>query len=189
MLQERLGKSAPDNLFVLGNEDILRQPMIALICSVKCPGSVVIHTFDAVREMRDAGIVVVGGFHSPMEQECLEFLLRGKQPVVMSPAKGLGGLRLSSAQQQAIKENRMAVVSIFPETVTCTNKKQSQTRNEIVAALATSVLTPHASPGGSAESIARQAVERDQQLFAIDDPENENVFQMGAKSYNIEFLK
>jgi hypothetical protein len=65
------------DLHGLGDRTVLRHPCLALICSVQCPGSVVIKTFDAIRELRDAGIVAAGGFHSPMEKECLEFLLRG----------------------------------------------------------------------------------------------------------------
>ena len=55
----------------IGNRDILRHPTLGLICSVQCPGSVIMKTFDAIRELRDAGVVVAGGFHSPMEKECL----------------------------------------------------------------------------------------------------------------------
>jgi hypothetical protein len=62
-----------ESLHCIGNRDILSQKCLALICSIQCLGSVVIKTFDAIRELRDAGIVVVGGFHSPMERECLDF--------------------------------------------------------------------------------------------------------------------
>jgi hypothetical protein len=48
------------------------------------------------QHVRDAGIVMAGGFHSPMEQDCLDFLLRGNQPVVVCPAKGLAHVRLIS---------------------------------------------------------------------------------------------
>lgn len=187
-LRNRLGKSAPEKLYVIGKASALQQPAVAFVCSVKCPGSVVIHTFDAIRQLRDAGVVVVGGFHSPMEQECLDFLLRGKQPVIMSPAKGLARIRLSLAQRAAIEEGRLVLTSIFPETVTRTDKQQSRARNEFVAALATSVLIPHASPGGNAESIARQAVGRGQLLFTIEDPENENLMQLKAQPYKIESI-
>jgi hypothetical protein len=54
---------------------------------VRCSGSIVNKTFDAIRELRDAGIVVVVGFHSPMKKECLNFLLRGEQPVIVCPPK------------------------------------------------------------------------------------------------------
>lgn len=87
-LRDRLGKSAQEKRYIIGDVTVLKQSIVAIVCSVKCPGSVVIHTFDAIRQLRDAGVVVVGGFHSPMEQECLEFLLRGKQPVIMSPSEG-----------------------------------------------------------------------------------------------------
>ncbi len=71
-----LGDEAPRTLDILGDPQILRRVHLGLICSVSCPGSVVIKTYDAIRQLRDAGIVVAGGFHSPMERECLDFLLR-----------------------------------------------------------------------------------------------------------------
>lgn len=184
-LRERLGKSAPEKLYIIGDATPFKQSVVAFVCSVKCPGSVVIHTFDAIRELRDAGVVVVGGFHSPMEQECLKFLLRGKQPVIMSPAKGLSRPRLSPTQRLAINEKRLALVSIFPETVTRTSKVQSQARNEFVAALASSVLIPHASLGGIAETIARQVVARNQPLFTINDEQNRPLVALGARSYSL----
>ncbi len=163
--------------------------MIALVCSVKCPGSVVIHTFDAIRELRDAGIAVVGGFHSPMEQECFDFLLRGKQPVLMSPAKGLGRPRLSATAREAIDDGRLTIVSMFPPTTTRTNKHQSQARNEFIAALATAILIPHASSGGNAETIARQAIDRKQPVFTINDAENQDLIQLGARPYKLNDIK
>ncbi len=189
ILRDRLGKSAPEKLYVIGDATVLQQSAVAFVCSVKCPGSVVIHTFDAIRELRDAGVVVVGGFHSPMEQECLEFLLRGKQPVIMSPAKGLSRPRLSTIQRDAIEAGRLTLVSIFPETDTRTNKKQSQSRNEFVAALSPSLLIPHASQGGNAELIARQALERGQPLYTISDPENDVLIKFGATSYSCLQIK
>lgn len=186
VVKERLGSSAPESLYVMGDEGILQQPMIALVCSVKCPGSVVIHTFDAIRELRDAGIVVAGGFHSPMEQECLDFLLRGQQSVLLSPAKGLGRPRLSGAAREAIDEGRLTIISMFPPTTTRTNKQQSQARNQFIAALSTAILIPHASPGGNAETIAHQAIARKQPVFTINDSENKDFIQLGALPYQLD---
>lgn len=71
----------------------------------------------------------------------------------------------------------------FRDQLTRTNKQQSQARNEFITALATSVLIPHASPGGNAESIARQTIERGQPMFTIQAPENEELIQRGAQPY------
>lgn len=188
-LRDRLGKKTPDSIYVVGDTSVLKQAAVAFVCSVQCPGSVVIHTFDAIRNLRDAGVTVIGGFHSPMEQECLDFLLRGKQPVIMCLPKGLSRPKLTPAQRAAVEDERMVLVSIFPETVTRANKRQSQDRNEFIAALARSVLIPHASPGGNAESIARQVISRAQPLFTIQDPENDKLIKLGAQPFKMETIR
>ncbi len=47
----------------LGRPSPLRQRLLGLTCSIRCPGCIVILTCDAMRELRDAGVAVVGGFH------------------------------------------------------------------------------------------------------------------------------
>jgi len=44
------------------------------------PGSIVLKTFDAITRMRDDGKILIGGFHSVMEWECLGILLRAASP-------------------------------------------------------------------------------------------------------------
>jgi hypothetical protein len=73
--------------WTIGDVKILNTPLLGLLCSIRCPGRVIVQTYDLARALRDAGVPVIGGFHSPMEKECLDFLLRGKQPVVVSRPK------------------------------------------------------------------------------------------------------
>jgi predicted Rossmann fold nucleotide-binding protein DprA/Smf involved in DNA uptake len=149
----------------------------------------VIKAFDAIRELRDAGVVVTGGFHSPMERECLDFLLRGDQPIIVCFAKGLRQPRLPAAWRKAIDGGRLLLVSPFADTVRRTTKAHAQTRNEFVFAIATAVLIPHASPGGKAEAIAREVVKAGKPLFTFDDPENQSLLNLGAIPYNIDAIR
>jgi hypothetical protein len=64
------------------------------ICSVKCSGNAILQTLDLAQQLRDAGVPVIGGFHSPMERECLRILLRGSQPIIVCPARRLQGMRV-----------------------------------------------------------------------------------------------
>ena len=41
-----------------------------------------------LRSLRDDGVTVISGFHSPLEQECLRILLRSPHPVVWCLARG-----------------------------------------------------------------------------------------------------
>lgn len=189
ILQERLGDASPRCLSVLGDMAAIRNRLLGLVCSVQCPGSIVIKTFDAIRELRDASVVVAGGFHSPMEKECLEFLLRGDEPVVVCPAKGLARARLPASWRPAVNAGRLLILSPFPDNMRRITTAQAQARNEFVAALTSVVLIPHASRGGKAEAVARSVLKRSQPLFTFDDDENMDLLQLGARPYKIGEIK
>jgi hypothetical protein len=85
---------APMQVSAIGNTDILHEKKLAFFCSVRCPGSIIIQTYDCMKALRDAGVTVIGGFHSPMERECLNILLRGTQPAIICPARSLENMRI-----------------------------------------------------------------------------------------------
>ena len=84
---ERLGNDAPAQVFALGNLNLLELSKTALFCSARCPGYAILRAYDQAAYWRDAGRCVIGGFHSPVEKECLQILLRGSQPIIICPAR------------------------------------------------------------------------------------------------------
>ena len=83
-----LQNCVPVTISALGNLEILRARLMALFCSVKCPGKLILETYDLAHKLREEGVTVISGFHSPMERECLEILLRGTAPVVLCRCRG-----------------------------------------------------------------------------------------------------
>jgi hypothetical protein len=61
-LLKHLGKDASQALTALGNIDILRRNSTALFCSVKCPGDLILKTYDLAQIFRQAGMTVIGDF-------------------------------------------------------------------------------------------------------------------------------
>jgi len=61
----------------LGNIEILQSTKLAIFCSVRCPGKLILAAHDFCQELRNKKVTVAGGFHSPVERECLNILLRG----------------------------------------------------------------------------------------------------------------
>lgn len=188
-LRAHLGHAADERIYAAGDLQILTFPSLAVLCSISCPGSVVIKTFDAIRELRDAGVALAGGFHSPMEKECLDFLLRGNQPVVVCLAVGLGRFRIPKPWRTAIETGRLLLISQFGDDVRRTTKVQAQKRNELIAAMAAAVLIPHAAEGGKTESLARSVVQRGQPIFTFLGDENVNMARIGACAYDLAEVK
>ena len=71
----------------VGSRELLGNVKLGLFCSIRCPGKLIVHTYEFVRNLRDAGVTLVAGFHSPMEQACLQLVLRGGSPVIVCPAR------------------------------------------------------------------------------------------------------
>jgi predicted Rossmann fold nucleotide-binding protein DprA/Smf involved in DNA uptake len=176
-----LGDHAPEPIFALGNLDILRQRALALFCSVKCPGNLILQTYDLVHELRDAGIVVISGFHSPMEKECLSLLLRGKQPVIWCPAKRLTVNRLPKKYAKPISEGRLLMLSPFGERVKRARQDIARFRNEFVAALADQVFVVYAAPGGKIESFCKKVLGWGKPLLTFNGPDNASLIASGAR--------
>lgn len=170
-------------IYGIGNRDILKRSWLGLICSIQCPGSVVIRTFDAIRELRDAGIVVAGGFHSPMEKECLDFLLRGEQPVVVCPAKHPTMERVPVAWRTPLDEGRLLLLSPFPAHIRRTTTEHAQTRNEFVAAMSDTVFVPHASPVGKTKFFAVQLLKAGKTVITISDESNADLVVANAMPF------
>jgi predicted Rossmann fold nucleotide-binding protein DprA/Smf involved in DNA uptake len=153
-LEQRLGADAPATLTIIGPAAPLSGPLTALLCSKQAPGATILKAFDQAAAWRDSGRCVIGGFHSPLERQCLDILLRGKQPVVMVLARGLGVLRLPAMQRKALEDGRLTIVSPFPVTEKRVTADLARQRNRFVAALADEVVFAYIAPGGSLSKLS-----------------------------------
>jgi predicted Rossmann fold nucleotide-binding protein DprA/Smf involved in DNA uptake len=183
-LNRFLENRAPPDIFALGNLDLLRQETVALFCSVKCPGKLILKTYDLARELRDAGIAVISGFHSPMEKECLFLLLRGEQPIIWCLAKRLTQTRIPREYANALSKGRLLMLSPFGERIKRTDKDTARIRNEFVAALASHVFIPHAASGGKTEIFCRKILGWGKPLLTFEDPSNNPLINYGARPFS-----
>jgi predicted Rossmann fold nucleotide-binding protein DprA/Smf involved in DNA uptake len=165
----------------VGNAGLLEAPKLALFCSVRCPGELILKLFDFAKELRDKVIGVISGFHAPMDKECFDILLRGKGPIVWCPARSIEGMRLKPAYRKAIDDGRLLLVSPFPAKQRRMSADRAETRNRLVAALADRVFVAYANPGGKTEALCREVVATGKPLFTFESRHTENLRAIGAK--------
>lgn len=153
-LARRLNDHCPAELSTLGDIGILTFPKTALFCSARCPGSVILQAYDQAVRWRDAGRCIISGFHSPVEQECFQILMRGTQPIVICPARALPR-RIPTEWREPLTAGRLLVLSGFPETAKRATAELAIRRNELVAALADEAWFAHITPGGQSERLSK----------------------------------
>lgn len=179
---------APPVLNAVGSLEILSRPLVALVCSIQCPGSLILRAYDLARALRDAGVTVISGFHSPIEKECLALLLRGKQPIIICPARSLTGMRIPLSWREPLIEGRLLLISPVDATQHRVTKETASVRNALVTCLGKMLLVIHAASGSKTEQLCREAISIGKPTFALESEENRGVFSAGAKSVKVEYV-
>jgi predicted Rossmann fold nucleotide-binding protein DprA/Smf involved in DNA uptake len=173
---------APASLALLGNAELLRENALALFCSVKCPGSLILKTYDLAQKLRETNATVISGFHAPVERECLNVLLNSNANLIICPARGLESMRIPREYRKPIDEGRLLLVSPFTEKQRQPNSMMTERRNRFVAALAAKVFVAHAEPRSKTERLCKDILSWGKPIFTLEDKGNENVLALGAKT-------
>ena len=147
-------------VFAPGNARWTRRTVVpgcqtTLPCSARCPGHVILPTYDRAAQWQDTRRCVVSGFHSALEHECLWILLRGMPPLVVCLVWELPA-RIPSAWRGPVEDGHLLLVSCFGPTTTRATSALATRRNAIVAALADEWVFAHLRPGGQLERLARR---------------------------------
>lgn len=177
-----------NRLAVPGQLSSVGSRRLALFSSRKIPGDLVLKTLDAVAVLRDAGIELIGGFHSPVEKECLKMLLRGTQPIVVCPARSIKGYRHPAEWKGPIARGQLTMMSEFPDYVKRVTAESSEQRNRYVVRRADAVFIPYAAPASKTEVLAKEIAATGKSICTIIHELNANLLALGAHPVE-EFLR
>ena len=187
-LKGYLKTEAPETIWARGNiallvdrEAHLNGELWALFCSSRCPGQIILKSHELAQQFRESEVPTIGGYHSPVEKECLRVLLRGSQPIILCPARSIENMRLNPAWKEASAEGRLLLLSIFEGKHRRSTAALANQRNAFVAALADKICIAHASEGSKTLQFAQQISEWGKPLFTFDVPANRSLFQCGAQ--------
>jgi len=138
----------------LGNIYLLKLPKTAFLCSRKVPASAVLKCYDWAIAQRQAGNCVISGFHSQLEKDVFHYLLKGKQPIIITLARGLKE-KLEPELQKPLDEGRLLIITPFEKTVKRITEQTAATRNKMMIDLADSITVGFASAGGQLEELLK----------------------------------
>jgi hypothetical protein len=113
-----------------------------------------------------------------MEKECLSILLKGTQPVIVSPARGIWK-RIPPELKPALKRGTLLIVSPFPPNVRRITQETSEARNHFIGTLVKQIFVAYAKPGGHLEEVCWQWTEEDKHLFTFQSNYTQNLLNQG----------
>ncbi len=185
VLNRYLTNSAPEVLTVIGTPAILRNKSLAVFSSAKCPGKIILKTYDLMRDLRDKGVTVISGFHSPMEQECLNILLKGKQPIIICPARNIEGMRIKAEYKKPLEDGRLLLLSPFKDKQNRISSERALERNRFIAGLADKIFIPYAAPNSKTEQFCHDLIRWNKPIYTINSEANKNLLALGIQPFNL----
>ncbi len=180
-LQKYMPENAPEKIYTLGNLDILNNNLSAIFCSQKCPGSIILQSYDMAQKFKEEVITIIGGFHSPVEKEVLTILLQGTNHVIICPARGIEGMRIKPEYKEPFDKGRILFLSPFEKTQKRATLETSLYRNQFVASLADRIIITFAETGGKTEQLCKDLLTFSKKIYTIKNEKNQNLIDIGLK--------
>ena len=138
----------------LGNTSLLERRKIGYFASSKIASLSVLPTLDWATEVakRD-NVAIVSGFHSKMEREVLDILLKGRCGIICVLARPRYKV-MPNKYRDAFAQNRVLFISHNTSKSTLTSRHLCQKRNDYIASISDELVFSSLTPESSLYPIA-----------------------------------
>jgi len=147
-----------------GNQELLNRKLTAFLSSRTIATDKVIACYDWATSLNAETDCVVSGFHSPIEQDVLHFLLKNRIPVIVVLARAMYK-QIPEELEEAYNEGRVLFISISNNTRV--NKATASIRNRYVVDLAQEVLFGMFAEKSSLNEIYQYAKDNNKKILTI----------------------
>lgn len=138
----------------IGNLKLKNYFCIGYFASSKISTLSVLPTLDWAMEIaKREDVVIVSGFHSKMEREVLDFLLRGKCGIIYVLARSIYK-KIPDKFREAYNSGRVLFIAPFKTSATRTSRYLCQQRNAYVASISDELVFSSLTPESSLYTLA-----------------------------------
>ncbi|MBP7509931.1 MAG: DNA-binding protein [Prolixibacteraceae bacterium] len=107
---------------------------------------------DWANERKNAGDCVIPGFHSQIEKDVFDILLKGTQPIILVPARGLMK-KIPADLLREVEKKRLLIVSPFEERNNRVTQENANMRNKIMIEMADEIFVAYKTEGGNLDKM------------------------------------
>lgn len=126
----------------LGNKELLKQKKIGFLASRRISTLSILPTLDWATEVsKREDNAIVSGFHSKMERNVLEILLKGQCGIIIVLARGMYR-KLPKQYEEAMSQNRLLIISNEKDNVKRVSEQTAHKRNGYVKSISDEMYCP-----------------------------------------------
>jgi len=143
------------NLEFYGNKSILNERKIGFLCSRKVPANIILKTYDWAIKQRTSGNCVVSGFHSKIEKDVFDILVKGTQLIILVLARGMYKM-VPAELKKEVDGDRLLIISPFSASVRRVSTETSLKRNKMILKLSDEMYLPYINPQGTLYKLLKK---------------------------------
>ncbi len=196
-LVDRLGKSAPEQIFFTGPLHFLKRFTMAVISADSITGLALMAANQLLFTIREYDLNFIGGWHSVMETEIFRLgLFRKNLTVTLFTAKGLTRETFDSFLEtrfypplhefpereeyfRRAKNGRLLMLSVSPPEEAKMKRPNIINRNWLACVLSDVVFVPFAEKGTKTFALAKRVLAAQIPIFTTDHEDNKSLHQLG----------
>jgi predicted Rossmann fold nucleotide-binding protein DprA/Smf involved in DNA uptake len=126
----------------LGNKELLKVRKLGFLASRKISSLSILPTLDWATEVsKREDIAIISGFHSKMERNVLEILLKGQCGIIIVLARGMYR-KLPIQYEVAMSQNRLLIISNEKDNVKRVSEQTAHKRNGYVKSISDEMYCP-----------------------------------------------
>lgn len=176
-----LAKGQARALWAVGNGQILRRPLLALISARQIERDLAATSLLLIQQLAASkNIGFISGWHSQLEQECLRIVLTKQASLVFCTSKALDRFKPSAELKDLVAQNKALLLSHCTPNAKRISRGASIRRNELVIELAAVLLVLSAPEGSESLNLARAALDAGKPVFTIDHHMNRKLLDCSA---------
>ncbi len=140
-----------------GNKDILEKYKTAFLCSRRCPSEAIIRSFDWAIQKKNNKECVISGFHSRIEKDVFNILLKGTQPIILVLARGMKTYWPVEIKE-AVMQDRLLIISPFEKGISRITQETANIRNKYMIEIANDTFIPYCTPNGNLDKLIKNNI-------------------------------
>ncbi|HEY3304801.1 MAG TPA: DNA-processing protein DprA [Candidatus Binatia bacterium] len=178
-LESTFGGGVP-KLWYCGELALLKNQLLGVVSAREIEPDLALKTAELIEQLTSIKVTFIGGWHSPLEEEALRILLRGRAPIVFCVAKTLEKFVPLEDVRTVVAQGRGLLLTHCSPKARRISRDASLRRNEIFLSLARALLVLSAPPRSASAKLAEGAVKLGKPVFAIDHRVNQDLLASGV---------
>lgn len=176
-----------EQVFLLGNEQLLEKKKISIFISRAIPLNIIIPAEKFILSLAELSYVFISGWHSPFERRILKKLIEKDKEIIFFTSKGVKNQRIYKYLEKSFDRGKILMVSSYLQKSKITFYDCIK-RNRLISDIVNENIFLYINEGGNLEKLFNKLLSQNKTPLVLDHSAN-SIFLKKGRPINLNNFK